>query len=239
MKLVLFDFDGTLTALDTTLPFGRHLAGEPAGRGPLARLVLALVLARFRLVSNTGLKRAFARYFLRGKPVAAVRQLALDFCRARLDSLVEPEVLGRLQTHVRNGDRVFLISANFACLLEPLVERWTLSGVIATRAEVTAGVYSGRLLGAACHGQAKLARARAEFTAADLQAATAYGNLDDMPLLIHVGQGFLVGRAAPAGPFGRVRRFLRLLAGNQASTSEPAPCTITPVMPAPASRSHV
>ena len=239
MKLVLFDFDGTLTALDTTLPLGRHFAGATAGRAALARLGVALVLARFRLMSNTGLKKIFARQFLRGRSGPAVRELALAFWRSHLDSLAEPAVLDSLRAHVRNGDRVYLISANFDCLLEPLVDLWSVAGVIGTRAEITGGVYTGRLAGAACHGNGKLDRALAQVGAADLQSAIAYGNHDDLPLLRRVQQGFLVRRAASAGLFSRLRRLRGILAGKPAATGGPSACIITPLTPVLTSRPSV
>ena len=229
MKLVLFDFDGTLTTQDTTLLLGQHLAGDTARQSKFLQLGLALVLARFHLLSNTGLKKIFARLLLRGKSASAIRELALGFYRSRLDALIEPSVVNLLRSHVTNGDRVYLVSANFDCLLEPLVDLWSVKGVIASHAEIANGIFSGRLVDKACHGNEKLDRVLARFGAAEVQSAIAYGDHDDLPLLGRVEQGFLIDRARPAGLFGRTRRFLRMLAGKPATNLKLPACIITRV----------
>jgi phosphoserine phosphatase len=109
---------------------------------------------------------------------------------------------------------VYLVSANFDCLLEPLMARWSLAGVIATQAECLAGVYTGGISGEACHGEEKLRRAVARLGQAAVSGAVAYGNRDDAPLLRAVRTAYLVRRGRPVPLLARLRRGRRILSGK-------------------------
>jgi phosphatidylglycerophosphatase C len=214
MNLVLFDFDSTVTTLDTTLPFGVFVAERCSARPRLFLLVSALLLAKVRLVSNSRLKGIFARLLLRGQTMDRIQQLALEFHDTHLNALTDDGALSALRTHVDNGDCVYLVSANFDFFLQPLVARWSLAGVIATRTEYRAGVCTGRIVGAACHGHEKLRRAITHFGATNLGKSVAYGNQDDSPLLNAVRTGCLVRRTKPRFPLGLLRRYYHILSGQ-------------------------
>ena len=211
MKLVLFDFDSTLTAIDTTLPYGVFFSQHGDIRFHPCLLALALELARARILSNTALKRRFARLVLRGQSAERIAELALAFCRSCLVEIVDEKMLGILRTHVQAGDEVYLLSANLDCLLEPLVEQWKLAGVMATKPVLCAGTFTGEIAGLACHGREKLRRAVERFGAEAVAKATAYGNKNDRTLLEAVRTGYLVSRSRPAFPFGRLREQYRIL----------------------------
>jgi len=212
MNLVFFDFDDTLTRLDTTFPLGAFVTGQRKMRLRLPFLMVAAGMLKVRLLSNHGFKRVFARLFMRGLTIENARQLARDFFETHLDALADEEVLGRLRAHVDRGDQVYLVSANFACLLEPLVARWSLAGVIATEVDFTAGACTGGIQGAACHQQEKLRRVVDRFGPRAVAGAVAYGNEDDAPLLGAVGTAFLIRRAKPP-LLERLRRWRRLTSG--------------------------
>jgi HAD superfamily hydrolase (TIGR01490 family) len=214
MNLVFFDFDDTLTLCDTTLLFGSRLSNQRSSRRKLLQLAFTLALLKARLTSNTGLKQTFARTFLRGLTMAEVQQHALDFCRNQLDMLTDEASVSALRQHVETGDSVYLLSANFACLLEPMVRHWSLAGTIATEAECKGDVFTGKISGTVCHGKEKLQRVIARFGAAAVKEAVAYGNRDDAPLLRAVKTGYLVKHHRPSSAFVRLRTINKLLSGN-------------------------
>lgn len=214
MNLVLFDFDGTLTKLDTTLEFASCLSAQRPVRGRHLLVAGALMLSRLHILSNNALKKIFARLFLRGRTQNEVRQTAERYICSRLDAVVDARILGLLQDHLNRGDRIYLVSANFDCLLEPFARHWSLDGVVATRAAARQGIYTGGLAGAACHGHEKLQQVISRFGGEALAQAVAYGNQDDAPLLHCAGKGYLVRRAGPPGRIGRMRRWVRLLTGQ-------------------------
>jgi HAD superfamily phosphoserine phosphatase-like hydrolase len=214
MKLVLFDFDDTVTMVDTTLLFGVFVAGKGLARYRVFVLLLALMFAKARVLSNAGLKRIFMRLFLSGRTEDELRRLVLEFYQTWLNTLTDDSLLNTLRTHVVNGDRVYLVSANYDFFLQPLVERWSLAGVIATPIEYRAGRCTGRVIGTACHGHEKLRRAVVCFGPTALAEAVAYGNRDDSPLLQAVHTGYLIHRVRPPFPLGLMRRYAHILTGR-------------------------
>lgn len=225
MRQVLLDFDGTLTIADTTLLFGTHLArGRRFRRAAVVRLLGYLVLGRAGLTDNTRMKRAFARMFLKGRSEAEIHVLACGFFDRFFDSITDRDMLAILRRHVDAGDAVRLVSANFSRLLAPLEERLSLLPAIATEAAVAGGTFIGDLDGPACHGDEKLRRARASL-GSSLENAIAYGNPDDLPLLRHTGEPYLVERLRPTG--GRLRRALRILSGRSDRADLHSECRVT------------
>lgn len=194
-RLVLFDFDGTLTHTDSTLAFARLLDNRGIRcQSPL--IAGALVAARFKCLTNHQLKHCFARLLLAGRTLSETTQLAQQFLIAELPGIVDEHVLTILQRHAAEGDAVHVVSANFSVLLEPLRSRWPISGIIATDTEIRDGRLTGALAGAACHGAEKLRRVTEAFGAEAVRNAIAYGDSrGDRPLLGGVGQGYLVERA--------------------------------------------
>jgi HAD superfamily phosphoserine phosphatase-like hydrolase len=81
-----------------------------------------------------------------------------------------------MHAHQDAGDDVFILSSNFSFALKPWRQRWNATGVIATEAEVIGGRFTGRLVGRACDGREKLARALTRFGPEPLRRATAYGD---------------------------------------------------------------
>jgi|GEM_PF-3043101 len=214
MNLVLFDFDDTVTTLDTTLLFGVFAVRKRRVRYRLVLLFAALMLAKGRVFSNTRLKQIFAWLLARGQTEDHLHDLAWAFHDAYAKTLIDEGVLKALRAHVERGDHVYLVSANFDFVLKPLIERWSLAGVIATQTEYRESLCTGNIRGTACHGDEKLRRAVVHFGAATLAKAIAYGNQDDAPLLNAVQTGYVIRRPRPSFPLGLLRRYCGIFFGR-------------------------
>jgi HAD superfamily hydrolase (TIGR01490 family) len=131
-----------------------------------------------------------------------------------------PSGIKRLEWHVAQGHRVFLISGTLRPLAEVLARR--LPGpveVCATELEARGGCWTGLLAGEPMSGEAK-ARATcglaAQFGIA-LQDSYAYGNsLADLPMLNSVGKRVAVN------PSLRLRRIARTEGWRRCDWAEPA-----------------
>ncbi len=86
MRLVLFDFDGTLTRRDTLLPFLHFAVGTP--RFALGMIWLAPVFAglALRRLPNQAAKERVLAHFFAGWPEASLKALGAG-CLAALRAL--------------------------------------------------------------------------------------------------------------------------------------------------------
>jgi HAD superfamily hydrolase (TIGR01490 family) len=141
------------------------------------------------------MKTRLAEHFFTGKKVRDLESLAEEFLSRHLMEIINREVLSRLQKHVDDGDEVYLVSANFDFVLAPLIPRWKLKGVIATRTESVDGVLTGKLIGRACEGREKRDRVIELVGSERIKGAVAYGDsAGDLCLLDSVGEAHLVER---------------------------------------------
>lgn len=158
-RLALFDFDGTLTTVETFPLFVRFAA--PRWRVRLGGLLLAPLVLGYRAgwVPGTTIRAAVARLAFAGMPVARFEAAAREFVAARLPGLMRLEAIARLRTCRERGDRVIVVSGNFETLLRP----WCVAeGVelLASVLEARDGRLSGRYAGPQCVGDAKVRRVR-------------------------------------------------------------------------------
>lgn len=176
-RLVLFDFDCTLTIRDTIWPFTTFLLKQ-SRRGytlQLAALCLSGLL-RFHLIPNEYFKKGLAALLMRGRSIQELDLIAERFHDAYLERILNRTVVESLEEHIAHSDEIYIVSSNFDFFLKPLQKKWNLAGIIATRTEVLNGVYTGRLVGNACHGKEKVARVIECFGSAMTKEAIAYGD---------------------------------------------------------------
>jgi len=206
MRLVFFDFDGTLTTCDTIRPLASFLCSSLGGSGRSRVSVdLSLLLLKLRMTSNHTFKQEFLRELLKGRSAACVRELVQRFHATYLEAVWNRPVLQSLLNHAAAGDDVWLVSSNFDFFLQPLQERWNLRGILATETEVRDGGFTGRILGRACDGREKLSRVVATFGERRAREAVAYGDSrSDSYLLQFVKTGHWVRpRRGSAAAFPR------------------------------------
>jgi HAD superfamily hydrolase (TIGR01490 family) len=99
-------------------------------------------------------------------------------------------VVDLARRHLALGDEVWIVTASPQELSQILAARLGLTGGLGTRAEVSDGRYTGRILGGILHGEAKAAavRAMASERGIDLSRSSAYSDsINDLPLLNAVG----------------------------------------------------
>jgi HAD superfamily hydrolase (TIGR01490 family) len=128
--------------------------------------------------------------FVEGRSVTELTTLGEQiFDDIMVDKLI-PGTLALAQAHLDAGQRVWLVTATPAEVATLIAQRLGLTGALGTVAEVTDGYYTGRLVGAPLHGQAKAEaiRAIAQREGLDLSRCSAYSDsANDIPMLSMVG----------------------------------------------------
>lgn len=174
-RLVLFDFDGTLTTKDTLIEFIRFYHGDFRFLLGFALLSPVLVMLKLKLIHNQKAKEIVLRHFFSGVPVETFHRQCLRFS-PHIDSLLRPQAKAMLQ-HYKNdpSTQMAVVSAS----PENWVSLWCDQvniPCIATRLENDKGHITGKIIGKNCFGQEKAERIRQEFDLSRFSEIIAYGD---------------------------------------------------------------
>lgn len=197
MEAAFFDLDKTVISRSSSFALSRPLrrAGF-VSRGQLlkaayAQLVFVLLGADARRMDRA--KRALLE-LVRGWDRAEVEEMVEEIVVDVIDPLVYQEALDLMAGHRESGERIFIVSSAPEEIVYPLARHFGADGVVATRAEVVDGRYTGKLA-FYCYGQAKsdAIRSLARRVKIDLAASYAYADsATDLPMLEAVGYPVVV-----------------------------------------------
>jgi len=211
--IAAFDFDGTMTVVDTSLPFVRHVLGSSKGWRQILPLtpLFGVDLARAVWREGSGPGRGTPLGRIGGRWEAAVHERILRRCFAGIPGdelqacgeafaeremarIVRPASLERLQWHKQQGHSCVLISASVDVYLEPWGKAVGFDHVIGTTLELDdEGVLTGRLASEPCWGGAKVDRLRSYVGSLEDYTVYAYGDsAGDRELLAAADHGFIV-----------------------------------------------
>jgi phosphatidylglycerophosphatase C len=172
--IVAFDFDGTLSTVDSFVLFLRYIAP-----GPQFWLNLAAALPAFAVYpirrDRHELKQALSTVFLKNGRVEDIAPYVERFVANVLPRIIRPGALDAIAAHKRDGHRVLLVSASPALYLEPWAKAHGFEATLATQLEVRNGTFTGRIEGRNCRGAEKVRRISAYIGHTPILAA-AYGD---------------------------------------------------------------
>jgi len=194
-----FDFDGTLTWIDTLPFFLIYLAGPIRFLFTITPMIPTLLRFWANPASYDASKRKIVRRFLSGMSAQRAAWAGRRFAERVLPKLIRSNVLSQLQEHLKKGHRCIIISASPELYLTPYAEQLGVQDVIATAFEIDAeGRLSGELAGNNCYGEEKATRLAALLGDRRQYRLTAYGNSPgDIPLLKMADTAYYNGK-----PFG-------------------------------------
>ncbi|WP_133499732.1 HAD-IB family hydrolase [Cognatilysobacter terrigena] len=178
MDLALFDFDGTITTIETYAPFISEAAPRwriVLGYPPLAPLILAY---RRGLVSGNTARSAIARVAFTGLDASEVDAAGESFARTAVPPLLRPEAMARIDAHRRRGDTVVVVSGNFDAFLVPWARSHDLP-VLCSTLERRNGRLTGCYAGEQCVREEKVRRIREAFDLSKFERIHAYGDTSE------------------------------------------------------------
>ena len=154
-----FDFDGTLTTVDTMIELIRFVRGTTGLLTGLACLSPFLILMKLGLYPNWRSKERLLAWFFGGMPEADFNRLCNDFAQARQD-LIRPQAIDMIRTLNAKGQQTVIVSASAENWVSKMAElafgaETTVTG---TRLEVSNGKITGHIDGANCYGAEKARR---------------------------------------------------------------------------------
>lgn len=157
-RVVVFDFDGTLTLKDTLLEFIKFTCGKTSFYKGFLLYLPMLVLMKLRLYPNWRAKEKIFGYFFKGWALERFQSAGATFAN-RIENFCNFDVLEMLSKHISEGDKVYVITAS----VEEWVRPWCRSKadvvVIGTQVETDSeGRINGRFKTKNCYGREKVNR---------------------------------------------------------------------------------
>ncbi len=174
-KLVLFDFDGTITKSDSLFDFAKFYFGPFSFYIKLLKLTPSLLLTFLKFIPNWKGKEYFLTEFYKGIPIKTFNQYCENYCNARLKDILNPKSVSSIDQYKEEKATVVIVSASPANWIQPWANQYGIQ-VIATQLAIREGKLTGRIKGKNCHGMEKVIRIKEMFDLADFQEIIAYGD---------------------------------------------------------------
>lgn len=181
--LALFDFDGTITEVDTFSRFVRF--ATPRVRLRLGTLGLLPVVLGYRIgwISGPLLRAMISRIAFMGTDASNLEALGAEFAQETIPSLVRSNAKERLNWHRSQGHRVIVVSASLDVYLRHWCEEENLE-LLCTRLEQKNGKMTGRYVAGDCSGEEKRRRILTYLDLGAHDEIYAYGDTaEDEPML--------------------------------------------------------
>ncbi len=174
-RLILFDFDGTITTKDTFIEFLIFYKGMAKFLFGMALMSPYLALFALKLIPNWKAKQRVLRYFLGGESVETLRRKCEEFSEKVLPSLIRPGAVQTINQYKSDNSVVAVVSASAEDWVQPWCRR---QGIlcIATQLEVDNGRVTGNLCGPNCYGPEKVNRIQKQFMLKEFDEIVAYGD---------------------------------------------------------------
>ncbi|MDR2905628.1 MAG: HAD-IB family hydrolase [Helicobacteraceae bacterium] len=175
MTLALFDFDGTITNKDSMIDFIKFSRDQK--QVILGVIILFPIIALFymKLLPDFVAKKYVLKYFFGGKKYADLENLANRYSDQRIDQIIRPKAAEKIDFYLKNGDKVAIVSASVELWVAPWAKKRGLD-LIATKAEVIDGFFTGNLASLNCKGAEKARRIKERYDLADFAEIHAYGD---------------------------------------------------------------
>jgi HAD superfamily hydrolase (TIGR01490 family) len=192
MEAVFLDLDKTIISTSSSLALSRPMyrAGLVTRgqlvRGAYAQLVYALVGADEKKMDR--LKEGMLQ-LTKGWDREEVEQLVEQVLIDVIDPFVYQEALDLMELHRAEGRSIYIVSSSPEEVVRPLARHFGVAGVLATRARIVEGKYTGELE-FYCYGEAKADAIRELATARGIDLGSSYAYTDsatDLPMLQAVG----------------------------------------------------
>lgn len=154
-----FDFDGTLTRRDSLVSFLAYSFGWPKTVLKLSFLTPWFLLYLIGRLNRKEMKEIILTQFLKGVPYEAVLVLGKRFAEKKIPSLVIPQRMAKLNWHLSEGHRCFLVSASIDAYLVPWAKLNGFEAAVTSKLEAdAAGCVTGKLIGQNCRRGEKVRR---------------------------------------------------------------------------------
>jgi len=172
--LYLFDFDGTLTHVDTLFDFLKHSFPKKY-KSVYFQFIFLFILAKLKIKDSGQVKQRFLAAFLKGKSKSEIEELAIQYFQKRKNQILRKSAIDFIKKIDENAD-VYLVSASLDIWLQPFADYFG-AKLICTKAKFTEqGIFTGKFEGKNCNYEEKKNRIISEINLKSYKEILAYGD---------------------------------------------------------------
>lgn len=214
MDAAFFDFDKTLTCVDTTLPFAFFVLKERNRKCMFIDVVRSFLLYRLGIYTHQRFKDNLCGILVKNEGSEPINSLSCKFFEMHFQSIKNEGVIRRLLGHADRGDLTYIISSNFEFFLRPIYDLLPVRRIEATKAFLVDGVFTGKLMGRVCDKEEKVARALSLMSEISGDKMIYYGDsAGDYPLMRRVDEYHIV-RYMDVAYVKKLRRLVKGIIGR-------------------------
>lgn len=156
-KIIVFDFDGTLTRKDTLIEFIKFAKGKVNFIFGLIYCAPILIAYILKLYPNWKAKQYLFSYFFKGMKYDDFKSIGNKFADI-IDGFTRNDIVNKLVKYSKEY-QVYIISASIEDWIIPWSSQWKGIKVIGTKVEFDKeGKLTGRFLTKNCYGKEKVNR---------------------------------------------------------------------------------
>lgn len=182
MKLVLFDFDGTVIKSDSLIDFIVYSCGWTATLLGFFRLSPHFMRYSLGRLSAGAMKEKLLGYHFKGKSIEELTALGDSFCKDVLPGKLRKEMVEELRRHKQEGNKVCVVTASCNIWIQPFCDTYGID-CISTELEFRDSTFTGKFSTPNCNLEEKPRRVKLLYVLSDYAGVIAYGNSKaDLPL---------------------------------------------------------
>ena len=175
MKLILFDFDGTITKKDSLIIFIKYVIGDFYYYKGLLMLSPMLLAYKLKIISNNIAKEKLIAHFFNGWDKIEFQSIANNYSIEKIEEIIRPSALERINWHKQQGHTVVIVSASVECWLKGWCENNNLE-LIGTKLEFRNDKLTGKFSTKNCYGIEKVNRIKEKYNLKNYEIIYAYGD---------------------------------------------------------------
>ena len=214
MDAVFFDFDKTLTCVDTTLPFAFFLCKERNKRYRYLYVIILFSIYRFGFITHQRFKQKLCVILVKNVAKKQILALSHKFFDLYFDSIKNDKIIEKCLVHSDNGDLIYIVSSNFDFFLQPVYNLLPLKRIEATRASSVNDIFTGKLNGVVCDDDEKLTRAMSLMSQTPHEKTIFYGDSAGDYSLMKKADIYHIVRYPEVTFIKKLRRLLKALVGR-------------------------
>lgn len=175
-RLVIFDFDKTITTKDSFIDFLIFFAGKRKFLQGIIFCFKDLIYYKLKIISNQRAKETLFTYFLKDLTLNEIITAGDIYAEKRLPNILNKRALEKINYHLRNNDRLVIVSASPKYWFEKWATSAGFSDIICTDLEFSSKLFTGKIKGKNCYGFEKVNKLKKNINIEEFDYIFAYGD---------------------------------------------------------------